>query len=594
MITSQAPRSILKIAQEERERMKKSRKKRAFIYVRYSDESEKLDSQTMLSQEMECSRYCEAQGYEIVGIFKEAKSATKRSYKQRPEMKNTMNASALGQADVVVVSEFSRLARKSEEQRFLRSYFELHLNVKVESATQSNDKGKLSGVMDEVTAVISEEEAASIKTRTMRGKMDRLRNGNLGGGGHPHYGYRFVDTSAETNARYEHNTEPFICLLKDCTEWSQYDVVLWVWNRADNADNAEKEAWTGNRISVELNKMGIPTMLGNLWQRNQVVRILSQEAYIGRAVVNKWTRDEDDKIRRRPKEEHIFLPEGVIPPIIVTEDGRPDVDRFERMQTRLALNKLDSDRNCKEIERPRLLVGGFARCAVCGKVMKPRYNPNGYPRKDRKTLFRHAPEYQCNVNNGGDGIENRHCVNISMRALDRAAWEYVKPFLRDPYSVREHIDALRGKIDKMDNRKLAEQQIKDYEEAISRYLKLIGLPSTDDKTANEITSLIDRYSRQKEEAEKMLANERADEEFNTQINHILDKFMMETDEYRPFLDDPDHEFDHKQMRKVIRMFGVVATIGPASKEVREQADIKVRKMFELIPPDIWEILEYTS
>lgn len=574
--------------------MKKSRPKKAVLYIRYSDEGEKLDSQTIQSQENECRRYCERMGYEVEFIFKEAKSATKKSYKQRPMMMQTLKVCKQHLVDVVVVCEFSRLARKRQEQRFLRDLIEMEYEIKVESATQGNDNGKLSGVMGEVTAVISEEEAASILKRTMRGKMDRLRNGNLAGGGRPHYGYKYEDTSKETNARYEINTEPYVCLLKDRSEWSPYDVVLWIWDRADNADNAEGQAWSANRISVELNKMGIPTMLGFLWQRQQVVRILTEEIYLGRGVANKWTRDENDKIMPKPEEEHIPLPEGVIPPIIVTPDGRPHVERFEKMQTRLKLNRLDSDRNKKKIEYSGLLVGGFVRCGVCGKAMPPKYHGKGYPRKDRKSLFRHSPEYYCRVSNGGVGVENNHCVNISMRALDREAWEYVKPFLRDPYSVREHIDALRGKINTDDSKKILQQQINEYEQANSRYLQLLGLPSTDDKTAKEIMGWIAFYAKQKEDAERMLANERAEEEVNAQINRVLDRFVMETDEYRPFLDDPEYEFDYKQMRKVIRMFGVVATVWPASAQFKEQTGIKTRKMFELVPPDIWEILEYTS
>ena len=90
---------------------------RAAGYPRVSDPNKK-DSVTIESQEADIRRYIERQGYELTEdhIYPEAMTAYMLPFRDRPVFMKLIEAAKRGEFDVLVVSEYSRLARKQVEQ----------------------------------------------------------------------------------------------------------------------------------------------------------------------------------------------------------------------------------------------------------------------------------------------------------------------------------------------------------------------------------------------------------------------------------------------------------------------------------------------
>jgi len=86
-------------------------------YVRNSDPAKK-DSEVLQSQADALAAYAKKMGYECPDylLYADAISALKYPYWERPELMHLWDDAERGQFDVVLCTEFIRLARKSSEQ----------------------------------------------------------------------------------------------------------------------------------------------------------------------------------------------------------------------------------------------------------------------------------------------------------------------------------------------------------------------------------------------------------------------------------------------------------------------------------------------
>ena len=93
--------------------------KRAAIYARVSTD-EQADNFSLPTQVAAGQRYAEAQGMEVVQVFKEDYSGLKLS---RPELNKVRHLMADGEVDAVIVYESSRLTRSKAHGPILREEF---------------------------------------------------------------------------------------------------------------------------------------------------------------------------------------------------------------------------------------------------------------------------------------------------------------------------------------------------------------------------------------------------------------------------------------------------------------------------------------
>ena len=171
-----------------------------------------------------------------------------------------------------------------------------------------------------VLSVFSEYERTKIVERTMRGKMQKAREGMQPGGRAP-YGYKLIDCKHVINEEEAEVVRMiFECLVKD--------------------------RMTVRGIQKRLNEKKIPTRKGTtFWQHSTLHRIVREETYTGNWYYNKTVELPSKKKanstlqQMKPREEWIHVR---IPPIISNET-------FELAQRQLERNAEFSNRNVMKI-----------------------------------------------------------------------------------------------------------------------------------------------------------------------------------------------------------------------------------------------------
>src|SRR5258708_24102244 len=100
---------------------------RAAAYPRVSEESLK-DSQTLQDQAKAIRAYCEEKGHELFEchIYPEAESAYNKPFREREQLMNMLDDAKKKSFDVIVITEFSRIARNQKEQTMLIALFKEH------------------------------------------------------------------------------------------------------------------------------------------------------------------------------------------------------------------------------------------------------------------------------------------------------------------------------------------------------------------------------------------------------------------------------------------------------------------------------------
>jgi site-specific DNA recombinase len=566
---------------------------RAAGYPRVSDES-LYDSKTLESQEKEIRRYIEKQGYELNEdhMYPEAMTAYMKPFRERPQFMNMLDAARRKEFDVLVVTEYSRLSRRQIEQAVIIHMLEQY-GVKVESITEKYEDSPVGNLLRSVYAFEAESERAKIHYRTTRGRLDRVKNGNLTGHGRPAYGYVYIDTKDETSSRYILSTK-VIYKDSDGIEWTEPKVIIFVFELADKGVAVRQ-------IAVTLTKMGIPTPRSGIpyfkkvdgkrvqvtpkpyWMHNTVYRILTNPMYIGIAVAFKHKR-ENGKLQKRDECEQIPLPDGVVPPILISPDAKPDTELFERVQKALDANKTDATRNNHHSdEELGLLRSGYAKCGICGHNMRMRY----YSASDVKQ----SVAYACILITGHK--DHKHVVQIVAHHLDAEAWNIAVKHIKDPALVKAKVEALRKKIKEegTDNRASIEETIKDIKRKINNLWKL-AQEATDDDSITSLQMVLNGLERQKREAEAMLLDLDEEEELKEKIAAEIERFEKWADKVRPSLTDPNYHPTYEEKRLAIRILGITATVYPVKGDHKD--DYKDRVSIDVRPPDIVTLISCYS
>src|SRR5439155_4050787 len=130
-----------------------------------------------------------------------------------------------------------------------------------------------------------------------------------------------------------------------------------------------------------------------------------------------------------PKDQWVYLPDGIVPPLLVTEDGRPDIALFERVQRRQDINQEGATRNNRNSHK-YLLRGGFIKCGYCGGNMTTT------------TGWRKKEAYRCWTSAKQDARCTEYCT-VRASVVDPIAWSKAVEIIRDPSVVDRSIEARR-------------------------------------------------------------------------------------------------------------------------------------------------------
>lgn len=546
-------------------RMERQRTLVAARYVRNSDPSKK-DSEVLKAQADALLEYGNKMGYECPDhlLYIDAISALKYPYWERPGLMNVWDDAERGEFDVVLCTEFFRLARKSSEQYAIMEYLK-RFSVTVESITEKFEDTAEGRLLHAVQGFLGEVEAEKIRIRTLRGKLHRASIALTGQGSTPTYGYVWVDGVEYKKERYELNLT-IIHVDADGTEWTEVKVIIYCYDSC-------LRGMSSRQIAFALTRMGIPTRKGNtVWNRRTVRQILSNSNYTGIAYNGRWTKDADTK--KFPTQGTIKLPDGIYPRII-----EPEV--FEQVQRQLAVNAEMSSRNNHSPEET--ILRGMMYCGICERKMHVKHPAK--VQSGRKTP--RQTEYECNTNDGIDDLLHHHFTTITARTTDESAWVFAVPYIKNAQRIREHVIEMRKQVVKRDQSQDLETELNRINDSIANLFALVEVADPADKEGMQaFQQRLIVLQKDKREKERLLSSINVVEEKQEKLLASLDRFEAWAERVRPFLDDPTYTISQQDKISALLILGVKATVWPLSGGFEE------RLRFKLAPPDIARFCDF--
>lgn len=426
---------------------------------------------------------------------------------------------AAGHYDIVFVLDPDRLARRFVLQMILLDEFKSH-NCQLQFVKRPIGESPEEQLLLQVQGVISEYESAKIQERTRRGKLHRMKQGEIVTG-RPTFGYNYISKQGDRLARYEINEEE-AAWVKEIFRWYTFDNV------------------SIRGICRRLSDFGVETVKGRPWSSGAIHSILKHSLYTGTGYANKEECLERSasiftagkitvKKRTRPREE--WIPFSA--PVII------DDETFELTQNKLKLNSQLASRNTKGQYLLRSLL-------VCGECQR------------RMRVYTQGQKYICFFSRPSGVRESRNgslCgnkVKLSVPELDAIVWKTVKAILDKPSSLKNYYNKMHGEvipkasggnIDKLlEKRRTIEQQI-------NRLNKLFisGVLSENDhkKQYNDLKGKLNTIQLQSEKLNKEYLNKE-------QINEMLESFKGFAETIKNELNDIDFETKRKIVELMIK------------------------------------------
>jgi site-specific DNA recombinase len=327
----------------------------------------------------------------------------------RPALDRLRDAAERGEFQAVVVTAPDRLARRFVHQTLLLEEF-AQLGCPIVFLDRPISQDPHDQLLLQIRGAVAEYERALIADRTRRGRLARLRAGQLLPWINTPYGYRCDP---------QHPRDPARLRIEETEASVIRHMFAWY----------AEEGLSMHAIAARLTRLGVPPSRGGLhWSPATVKGLLSNEVYAGTAYGNRdyaveprrWrggrsaVEQQRHTTRRRPQEEWI----AVEVPAIISRD------LFERVQALRPLRQAQAARNNT---RHDYLLRARVSCAVCGLAATGR--PRG----------RHA-YYICNGHLSR--IQTGRAQSCSVRAirvdrLDPLVWEDVCHLLSTPQIITE-------------------------------------------------------------------------------------------------------------------------------------------------------------
>jgi site-specific DNA recombinase len=327
----------------------------------------------------------------------------------RPGLDGLRDALALAAVEVVVITAPDRLARKYVHQALLLEEF-AQRGCRVEFLDRPMSEDPHDQLLLQIRGAVAEYERTLIADRMRRGRLTRLRAGQLLPWTVPPFGYRAdPDRPRDPGGVRREETEAAVV------------AEIFAWYREPGA--------TLRRVAQRLSRAGIPTPTGKpCWNVATVRGILQNPAYTGTAYANRTqpvpARQRKSALlpvgpgqghRPRPRAEWIPIP---VPAIVAEEE-------FALVQEKLGHNQQTAPRHNT---RYPYLLRALVSCGVCQLSATARASHPGYQYyvcRGRSDPLRRA--------------EGRLCTAryIPARQLDELVWQDLCAVLTEP----EHLAA---------------------------------------------------------------------------------------------------------------------------------------------------------
>jgi site-specific DNA recombinase len=405
--------------------------KRAVLYARVSTDAQQKEG-TIESQVLELKRQVAAAGDVLVKEYVD--DGYSGSLLDRPGLEGLRRDVRTSLFDAVYFLDTDRIARDVAYQTIiLGELLKYGKQIIIKGRDYVNNPENKFTVT--VLGAVAELERAKIIERTTRGRLHRLRMGELSSNGHRIYGYDYIRKTATAPAALVINQEqaPVVRSIFEMFASGRFGLVT---------------------ISRSLEEGRVPTRLGRpQWHRDQIKAMLKNETYAGTRYFNRITRATEayregrQLIRGRwvYRDRTEWIPVKV--PAIVSRE------LFDTVDERLRLHE---ERYCRPVTH--YLLQGLVQCGVCGRRCCSSRRYQKVVRSSGRVCVYHRAMYRCNrraQENMHDRTRIERCRNseIGTHILESKVFELIREIMLDPAKLRGCI----GTGGRLDDRGIARE-----------------------------------------------------------------------------------------------------------------------------------------
>lgn len=398
---------------------------RAVVYSRVSTDAQEQDGTSLETQERAGINHARSLGWNVVECIRDTASGFTL---ERPGLDRIRELMRAGSVDAVVAYAVGRLSREQHGTGVL--FHESRLSeVALAFVTERFEENAMGKVIMSLSAFAAEFEREQIQARTMTGKLERARRGEMPQGtGRGMYGYLFPPGSRKRVVNED----------QAVTVREVFQAFI---------DGASTMG-----IANALNARDVPTFTGRKWYSATILHMLRNETYTGRTPYRKtkvrFVRDAATGRRKRQLEQRderdwVWI-EGATPPIL-------DRGLFAQVQALLD----DPERRRRAARKYVYLLSGRVRCGACGAAMVGQ-NLNG-------GRYRY---YRCRRSFAGPAFDR--CESLYVRAdelesvvIDQLAGLLAKPNIllieasriRDERRASVDVEAVTRRLKTLDEQK---------------------------------------------------------------------------------------------------------------------------------------------
>ncbi len=388
---------------------------RTALYARVSTTRQQED-RTVASQVAALEKAAESMGLVVAAEHRYVDEGYSGSRLDRPGLDALRDAAADGLLDLVLVYAPDRLARHYVYQQLVLEELGKR-GVQVHFLERPVSQKPEDLLLVQMQGVIAEYERAKILERTRRGRLHKVKSGQMLPFNHPPYGYRVVRTPQVPQG---------VVVIDEVEAMHVRQMFGWVL----------EEELSARQVAGRLNAQGVRPRKARLWRQSTVYTLLTNPAYAGMASYGKrepveptrprnpgkYRKNAKSSYRARPRAQWLQVPV----PALIEEQQQCEV------RERLARNKLLSPRNVRHDYLLRTLVV----CGPCGLRMKC-HRSNRRPEHPYEYHY-----YACAHRAAVDTGRPERCSARRVRAeqLDAVVWKALCDWLQQPQMLQREVE----------------------------------------------------------------------------------------------------------------------------------------------------------
>lgn len=421
---------------------------RVVLYLRVSTIEQAKEGYSIGEQEERLRKYCEAMGWEVVGVFVDPGYSGGNT--DRPGLKDMLKAIRRGGVDKVVVYKLDRLSRAQKDTLFLIEDEFLAHGVDFVSMSENFDTATPFGrAMIGILAVFAQLEREQIKERTTMGKEARAKEGKWGGGSTEPIGY-------------DYDIPNDLLVVNDYEAMQLHELAELV-----------LDGLPLRTIERLFHEKGYKHKHGE-WDPKTMRRVLRSKLYLGYIKYKgKWYKGEHD-------------------PIFTEETHKKLVKLLDQRAEQYKLTGVKAGVQTT-------YFGGLLQCAHCGgKYTKQA----GRKRKDGTAPLYYSCYSRCNKVK--KMVKDPSCKNKNwrMQELDDLIFAEIRKLAMSPELIAD-IKQEKTQPDIEPNKiEIIEKEIEKIDEQISRFMDLYGIGKF---TIDQVSGKIDPLNEQRKNLQKELA-----------------------------------------------------------------------------------------